>query len=291
MKPNLFIIGAAKCGTTSLHAWLSEHPQVFMTRIKEPNYFCSDLSAFSFVKDWRSYQSLYQYARENHVIRGESSVNYMISKVAAGKIFALDPDARLIAMIRNPADLVYSYHSQLLRSPLEDETDFEVAWSLSEARQRGQGVPKTCPVPALVDYREIGRLGSQLWRFLSLFDRSRLHIVVLDDLVERPQVVYGRILDFLGIQDEGRCTFPRLNENLQFKWGWARRIVASSFIRRAQEMGIRNTGLQKPLYRLAAVSTPRPPLRPEFREHLTQVFRPEVEILQELTGRDLREWL
>jgi hypothetical protein len=291
MKPNLFIIGAAKCGTNSLYAWLSEHPQVFMSAIKEPNYFCSDFAELGPITDLHSYLALFRNARGDHKVRGEASVNYMISNVAIENIYKFDPHARLIAMLRNPVDVVYAYHAQVIRSMLEDQVNFEVAWSLSDIRQTGQRLPKDGIVPALVNYREIGRLGSQLKRVLSIFPREQLHIVFLDELALAPQTAYQQILEFLAIDNDFRANFPRFNEHLQFRWDWARRIIASPLVSRLRNRGIRNTGMLKPLYFISARKQPRTPLRPSFHSYLSHVFASEVKLLEEITGRDLSHWL
>jgi Sulfotransferase domain len=237
-----------------------------------------------------AYLRLFRHAEPRHRACGEGSVMYMPSRVAIKNIHEFNSKARLIAMIRNPVDVVHAYHSQIIRSPLEDQTDFEVAWSLQEKRRRGERIPKSCVEPLLVDYHEVGRLGSQLARVVSIFPREQVKILVFEDVASDPRRVYAEVLQFLDVDPDERQHFPKVNENVQFEWDWARRIVASSFARRLQIMGLQNTGLLKPLYWLSASKKPRKPLRPYFRAHLTEVFEPEVRLIEQHIGRDLPHW-
>jgi hypothetical protein len=262
-----------------------------MSRLKEPNYFCSDYFNLSAASDLDEYLSLFRSATSHHNVVGESSTNYLSSRTAIGRIREFEPRARILVGVRNPVDLVYAYHSQILRSPLEDEKNFEVAWHLQEVRRDGRNIPQHCFEPRLIQYEEIGQLGSQLIRLLSIFPTQQVKIVLFDDLVANPCGIYREILDFLDLDDDKRREFAKVNENVQFKWDWARRIVASPLVRTLHHSGIRNTGLFKPLYMFSASKGRRAPLRHEFRAHLNKIYEPEVSLVEEITGRDLSHWL
>ena len=125
-KPNFFIVGAAKCGTTSLYRYLRQHPDVFMPEQKEPNFFGSDLSyRFPRISQAR-YLSCFAKAKGETRI-GEATTIYLYSEKAAEEIKAFSPEAKIIIMLRNPVDVLYSYHSQQLYSGNEDIPDFEEA--------------------------------------------------------------------------------------------------------------------------------------------------------------------
>src|SRR4249920_1791560 len=125
-RPNLFIVGAPKCGTTSLHQYLSQHPQVFMSRLKEPHYFARDIENRSTwcARSFEEYLRHFEDARD-HVIVGESSTWYLYSHVAAQAIKECIHDVFIIAMIRNPIDAMYSLHGQFLWTGNEDILSFE----------------------------------------------------------------------------------------------------------------------------------------------------------------------
>ena len=111
-KPNFFIIGAPKCGTTSLANWLAEHPRVFFSDTKEPHFFCTD--GYTGVKTLKQYEKLFEDAKPHHLAVGEGSTHYLFSKVAVPNILVYNPDARFIVCLRNPVDMAPSLHSERL---------------------------------------------------------------------------------------------------------------------------------------------------------------------------------
>ncbi len=125
VTPNFFIVGAPKCGTTALYEYLRPHPSIFMPRHKEPHYFASDLGTYPFIKTLDDYRRLFDGAGPQHLRVGEASVYYLRSTTAIANIRAFNPDAKLIAMFRNPVEMVHSLHSQLLYVAEENESDFE----------------------------------------------------------------------------------------------------------------------------------------------------------------------
>ena len=161
-RPNFFILGAPKCGTTALSAYLREHPRVFVSQPKEPHYFCDDFDYY-YAPGQRSeahYLGLFADADERHLAVGEASVWYLYSATAARNIIAFAPDARIIVMVRNPVELVPSLHSQLRYMLDEAEPDPAAAWDLLDARARGEGLPDTVRVPEFLQYRDAARLGA-----------------------------------------------------------------------------------------------------------------------------------
>src|SRR5262245_29668254 len=123
-KPDFFIVGAPKCGTTAIFEYLAPHPEVFLAP-KEPHFFGSDIRSIRQVNE-AEYLKLFGSA-ENELRLGDASVFYFYSNVAPQEIREFSPDARIIISLRNPVDMVYSLHSQLVFS-LEDEIeDFETA--------------------------------------------------------------------------------------------------------------------------------------------------------------------
>ena len=145
--PNFFIVGAPKCGTTALFQYLSTHPDVFAPQRKEFNYFCDDLH-FNNVAGLFHYRDTADYLShfagwEGQKRIGEASVWYLYSMRAAANIHRFSPDARIIVMIRNPAEMLHSLHSQLLENGDEDIVAFEAALSAEEDRKRGLRTPRT----------------------------------------------------------------------------------------------------------------------------------------------------
>jgi hypothetical protein len=297
-RPNFFIVGAPKCGTTALYEYLRPHPNIFMSPVKEPHFFAKDLGIYPFVKTLDEYRALFQDATEQHLRVGEASVYYLRSAVAIRNIHAFNPDARIIAMFRNPVDMVYSLHSQLLYWSEEVESDFETAWRLQEQRRRGLELPRGSRGGFLLQYEEVGRFGSQVERLLSIFPATQVKLILYDDFSESPQKVYDEVMEFLQIPHDHRTEFPRINENKRARAAWMR-----NFIRKPPPM-LRNVyrslkqavGAEKldvvksKVVDLNTARERRPPLSPALRAELVETFRDEVNLLSRLLDRDLSHW-
>src|SRR5271170_3647810 len=109
--PEFFIIGAPKCGTTSLALYLARHRQIFIPTIKEPHYFLTDLRRPGRVSNQRSYETLFKRAGAHHRISGEASVFYLLSRAAVPNILCFNPHAKFIVMVRSPLEMVVSLHA------------------------------------------------------------------------------------------------------------------------------------------------------------------------------------
>lgn len=297
-KPDFFLVGAPKCGTTALSEYLREHPQVFMSTPKEPHYFATDFPGLRYVTDLKDYERQFSRFGPPAVVAGEASPGYLVSREAVGRIRAYNPAARLIVTLRNPLDLLVSYHAQLLYSAYEDEPDLERAWSLQERRQQGQAIPAQCREPKVLQYREVMALGDQLARLLEVFPRQQVLVLFYDDFRADPGAVYRAVLAFLGLPDDSRRSFAVVNPQKQPRFGWfnrllhrppawmlavMRRLVGS----RLHDLLVWMHGLFK---RLNTKSAARQTLSREFRARLAREFLAQIELLERLTGRDLGDW-
>src|SRR5437763_12382840 len=157
--PDFFIVGAPKCGTTSLYRMLRQHPRIFMPDLKEPRFLASDARAqfevppgpgnIPYPETLEDYLALFDQAREDQ-LAGEATTLYLWSRTAAASIAELAPNARIIAILREPASLLRSLHLQLLRGRIETESNLRKALSLESARREGQHIPASSPRPALL---------------------------------------------------------------------------------------------------------------------------------------------
>jgi hypothetical protein len=218
--PNLFIVGAPKCGTTSLYEYLRQHPQIFFpfdddgySRIKEPNHFCPELEILEkdAITDRGEYLSLYR-GSEDALWRGDASTNHLFSELAAGNIKHFCPDARIVVMLRPPVDWMRSYHNELLRHQHEDIVDFYAAVAASEDRRNGLRLPPGTSVPKCLDYLEMSRFADQVERYYRVFGRDAVKVVLLEDMVATPEETYREILLFLGVESAFRPEFRIHNE-------------------------------------------------------------------------------
>ncbi len=198
--PDLFIVGAPKCGTTALYTYLSQHPEVFMSRVKEPSFFGTDLRNPARPTS-EQYLHLFAGARNEKRV-GEASTSYLGSRRAAAEIKKFSPSSRIVIMLRNPVEAMYSLHSQRLYQGTEDITDFETALGAEEERKRGRRLPRRRGVVEGLFYREGAKYSQQVKTYLEAFGRENVHIIIFDDLKHTPAQVYGETLRFLDASTE-----------------------------------------------------------------------------------------
>ncbi len=281
--PDFFIIGAPKCGTTSLASWLSSHPGIFMCSPKEPYHFSGDIATNRAAETSEQYLALFASAGHDSVI-GEASTTYLRSQVAVQDILRVAPAAKFIICLRNSVDMVLSVHAQLVKVGQENVSNFETAWGLQEARARGQSIPIGTLDSGYFQYGDVCKLGAQVERLLSSVDRARLLFIHSEDLKVDPLGEYLRTLAFLAVSDVGWRAFK--NENL-------RRIPRSVFTARALNIlaGFkRHVGWKKGsgLGALLEQATTRsleervPDISSDTRVMLEDYFREDTALLAEL---------
>ncbi len=298
-RPNFFIVGAPKCGTTALYEYLRPHPNVFMPEVKEPHFFAKDLGTYPRIKTDEEYAGLFAAATDQHLRIGEASVYYLRSSVAIPNIRQFNPEAKIIAMFRNPVDMVASMHAQLLYWSEETVADFEEAWRLQDRRRQGHDIPRRSRGAFLLQYGEVGRFGTQVQRLLATFPRSQVKLILYDDFAASPQAVYDDVIAFLELPHDGRTEFPRINENKRVRLPWLRNFYRKPPppLRRAVQrikQVIGSDAVSSVKERIVSANTVwegREPLSPTFRAELVEAFRPEVELLSRLVGRDLSHWV
>jgi hypothetical protein len=297
-KPNFFVVGAPKCGTTALYEYLRSHPSIFMPRYKEPHFFAKDLGAYPLIKTADAYARLFEGATREHLRVGEASVYYLRSSSAIPHIHEFDSDASIIAMLRNPVDMVHALHSQLLYVGAESVRDFETAWRLQARRSRGLDLPRRCRGAFLFQFAQLGQLGTQTQHVLSRFPRAQVKLILFDDFTASPRAVYDEVVAFLGIPHDGRTDFPPINEHKRARIGWLNDFMRkpapalrSGFRRFKRSLGPeRLGGLKTQLVKLNTAKGKRAALSPEFRAELIETFREEVALLSRLLDRDLTHW-
>lgn len=294
--PNFFIIGAPKCGTTSMAAWLAEHPEVFVSAVKELRFFCGDFNV-GFISSQAEYDRWFKNAGQQHIAVGEASTAYLFSSEAVPRIEKKYPGAKYIVMLRNPVEMAYSLHGQLLFGGREHVQDFEKAWRLSPRRRRGEAVAHYCRDPLFLDYQFYCLLGRQMDRLFSIVARERVLVLLLDDIKADPRREYLKVLGFLGVSDDNRKIFPVKNTAKTRKYYELHKCMliverVSHFLKK--KMGIsayRGTGILGKISGFNTRLRPRDPLSPELRREMCDYFKSDVEKLGSLVGRDLSGWL
>lgn len=297
--PNLFIVGAPKCGTTSLYHYLRSHPQIFfpsnqdaLGRAKEPSHFCPELEITDrfAIRDRDEYLALYRDS-EAATWRGDASTNYLVSTSAPGAIRSFAPDARIVIMLRPPVEFMRSYHSELVRHGHEDITDFHDAVAASPERARGLRIPPATGVPKCLDYFQMSRFSPQVARYLETFPRERVKIVLLEDMAAAPVETYRGILEFLGVDATKIPEFRVHNETPRH--GPFERIVTSIYQNALVKRVSQTLFPYEARRRVVALlrRTDRGISGKDTRDEvLRKACAADVERLSALIGRDLSHW-
>jgi len=299
--PDFFVVGHPKSGTTAMHIMLSQHPQIFVGT-KEPRYFVPEMRLRDFRRTPETPQNIDEYkawfaGAAPHQIVGDVSPTYLWSKHSAELIAEVQPQARIIALLREPASFLRSLHMQWLQSYAEVEPDFQAALELEEPRRRGEKMPKDTYWPNVLFYSEHVRYVEQLRRFHDRFPRDRVLVLIYDDYRRANEATVSSVLRFLEVDDiplraqRAKPTVevrtPRLNSVLR------RLTVADHGVPGALRGSIKaltpmraRQGLLHTIQKRVVFSEPRPPDE-VFMAELRQRLKPEVVALSEYLDRDL----
>jgi hypothetical protein len=297
--PNLLIVGAAKAGTTSLHALLSRHPAAFMSEPKEPRFFAyegerpeafggpgaSDLIS-SIVRTRAEYEQLFAGVIDERVI-GESSPAYLYSPVAADRIHATIPDAKIIVVLRDPAERAYSHWVDNVGTGWEPVHDFARALDLAEERRRQNWWRKW-------DYVGHGFYAAQLKRYIDRFPTAQIKVLLFEEILGRKAHGIDDIYAFLGLerglieqQELPRANAGGLPRSRALTAVLSQRNPLRSSLRRVLPPGARARVRQA----LVRRNTEKPPLDPTTRARLQDIYRADIHELEALIDRDLSHWL
>ena len=294
--PNFFIVGAPRCGTTALHRWLGQHKDIFIAQEKETHFFADDLKGYRSIKTEEKYCELFKDANEQACL-GEASVLYLMSEVAVENILKFVPDAKFIVTIRNPVDIVTSWHKQLLVTGQEDVLDFYSAWNLQESRRSGSSIPSNCMDACLLQYGQIGSLGNQIKRISQSCTTNQILFIQYDDLCRRPAETYKQILKWLGLEPDGFENFSRVNENRRFKsltlkmfWQRNKKMKAIRKVIR-NTVGEKNYGqIRDSVLPFITQSAATQTLSIENRAEILDFFAKDIEQLTEFFNQDFSHW-
>lgn len=288
-KPNLFILGAPKCGTTALSHWLSLHPDIYVSEVKEPHYFSEE---HKLTPDLETYEKLFQEAGDRHRWVCEASVWYLFSDTAVHKIQCYSPDARFIVMLRNPVELSVSMHEQHKFNGNELVGDFREALSLSDLRSQGHSVgikPGYVPTDHLAYYKSCS-LGWQLSRLYQIVPKERIHVIMLDDIAADPRRTYISALEFLELSQELPGAFQKINPAKTRKSFFLDTLVLW-LAKLKSQIGIRRRfGLLALLRRWNIRYVDRERLPADLYQEMAERFRPDVQLMGALLERDLEHW-
>jgi hypothetical protein len=296
-RPDFYLVGAPKCGTTAMYEYLRRHPDLFLPDTKELRFFGRDL----IIRDRRTrgldeYLNFFADAKPEQLV-GTAYVWYLFSKTAAAEIAAFSPTARILIMLRQPADMLYSLHSEHLSNGNENLHRFEDALTAEADRRAGRRIPPHAHLPQGLLYSDVARYAEQVERYFALFGRDRVHVVLYDDFANDPAGAFRDTLRFLRVSDD--FTLPRfevVNPNKRVRSEAVRHLLARPprlprrIIRAAVPPTIRRA-IWEQARRLNETAPERPPLAEETRQYVNDMFREDVQRLSTLLGRNLAHWV
>jgi len=296
--PGVYLIGAPKAGTTSVAAWLAGHPDVHVSQPKEPFFWASDYPRmrehYGFA-DREAYSSLFRdevAGAGRH--RVDASTTYLYSEHAVPDILDHVADPRFLVCVRNPVDLLVSYHRTQVVALNEPEGDFARAW-----RRGRPAAGETRALDAkLLDYDTVGRQGAAVERVQRLAGPERVHIVLFDDLVADPRRVWAGLLRFLGLAKRPLPEVSRHNaSNKTARWKGLRRTmhrppaaIAPAVRRLRQWARTTDSAAVGRAKGLLWKPAERPHIDDDLRRELETAFADDVALLARLLGRDLTGW-
>jgi hypothetical protein len=294
--PNLFVIGAAKAGTTALYDYLAQHPRVFLSRVKEPEFFSKE-EYYARALDW--YQDWHFEGADNYPVRAEATPHYLYW---SGKVAPRIKEAyrglpvKFIVSFRDPVSRAYSMYWNMVREGIED-LDFDEALRVEERRLEQHRNELYQLGSMAYGYSAGSRYASLLQPYLELFSPENFFFVLQDDLKSRANETCKEIFEFLGIESSIEINTSNSNpaampRSRLLHRALRRRPLLKEFIKPLIPIRVRlvRRSLKSKIMEANLKETAYVPLHPQLAHELRLSYRTEIEKLEEITGRELSSW-
>lgn len=314
-----FIVGAPRCGTTSLANFLKNHPNVSFPIMKEPHYFAQhDLTGLSYPELVETVEGEYlaRYFPHSHSsahTAADCSVSYLYAPEQLEPVLRLWPDSRFVITVRDPMQMLPSLHKRLLFLGDETLTRFEDAWAAVPDRAAGRRIPRKCIEPRWLRYDEAGRYATYLERLFATVGRERCLVLLFDDLAADPLGQYRRLCDFLGIPPlEHTIELTPRRRSHDVRSIWLQRLLKrppkpihkylAGPYQRKRERNLDGDGsdgaalkaifgVRKRLLHWNRIPARRKSIPLKVQQQIRDQLSGEIERLESLIGRDLDHWL
>lgn len=289
-RPNFFIVGAAKSGTTSMQKYLGQHPDIAMPQRREPIFFGTDLASHAKrTARLDDYLQIFS-ACEGERIVGEKTVWYLYSRTAAEEIRDFHSDAKILIMLRNPVEMVHSLHHQFLSTGNEDVASFDRALALVGERALGRALPRSAHFPEGLLYTSVPLYSEQVERYLRAFGAERVHVLAFDDFARNTERAYAETLAFLEVSPSFTPEFVVYNKKKKPLLKQLEGVGGNTASPLRLLPSALRQSLRWRLHRLNRVEDRRAPMSAATRSRLQELFRPDIERLSALLDRDFTPW-
>lgn len=309
-KPNFFVVGAVKAGTTSLYHYLSQHPQVFLSPVKEPNYFSTDIDVASFsdsylrnpladldsyfnqkplqkihaaffVRKPHQYELLFNGATTQKAI-GEFSTSYLFSSKAALNIYNYNPDAKIIAILRNPVERAFSHYLMALRYSFTTKRFMDAIKEDMKQKEKGWGISEL--------FIELGMYADQIKAYQDIFPASQIKILLHDDLKNNPENLLKDICLFLEIGPHEFIFKEKHNVASVPKYKRLMGIMTDTGVKKKINKFFPDS-MKKHVKNLLFTSSHLPKMAQAEKLFLLDIYREDIQKTSQLINRDLSDWL
>ena len=294
IKPNLFLVGLPKAGTTSLFNYLQEHSEIFFPEVKEPNFFNTDSNNKRSLEGLEEYLALFKKAKNERYI-GEASTHYLMSSVAAENIKKFSTDAKIIIMLRKPSDLIYSAYYQNVYNGIETAKTFEEALMLENTRKINSNNKVSYAEALHLQYSRFVRYEKYLKNYYEVFGKKNILIIFFDDFKIKTEEEYNRVLSFLSLKKEATVSFKKYNASKKTKSSLIRSLLKKPprlFVVLGKlffSKKIRRKMLSY-LKKKNTIYVKKIPILKETERILDKKYMPEVNKLEKLLDVDLSHW-
>lgn len=294
--PNFLIIGAAKSGTTALHSYLRQHPDIYMPEKKELSYFSHSITVPNIprlyleeeIRSFDEYESYFSHATKEKAV-GEASPMYLYNKIASVRIKSLIPQCKIIVILRNPIDRAYSAYLHAVRDWREPAKDFYEALDLEPKRiKEGWSI--------LYHYVNAGLYSQQLERYYSSFPSENIRVFLFEDLLSNPIMLFKDIFSLLGVDpnfEPDMTNHPNVSGTIKsrsYHSFMERLFVNDNPIKAISRVLVPKKIRQAAMLSLRSINMEKQKIPDEYRQTLSVKFAEEIYSLQRLIGRDLSEW-
>ena len=291
-RPNLFIVGAPKSGTTAMNSYLAQHPSIYVPPGKDLRFFGQDLTMISRLSEEQFLARYDAMAGQQYGL--DSSVYSLLSESAATEIMTFSPEAKIIIMLRNPVEMLHAHHAQLLFNGLgedEDLSDFSEALAAESDRLSGQRVPPKTRVREALYYRRLGHYEPQARRFFDQFGRARVHLILFDDFKSDAEEVTRQLFDFLDLDRGVPLKTAVVNPNTKTRFTSVRGLLrrTPAWVKGLLPLSLRSK-VSSGVRALNTKVTIREPMATGVRDELVIYFQSKQRNLERLVGRDLSGW-
>jgi hypothetical protein len=294
--PNFLILGAAKTGTTSIYRYMKQHPEIYMSPAKEPRFFIFENQTLNFQgigdeietakTSLYDYQQLFDKVATEKAI-GEATTMYLWSEKAPQRIKYHIPDAKLIAMVRNPVDRAFSNYLHLRQAKREPIVDFAQAIQQEPQRIKDNWWP-------FWYYKDQGFYYRQLQRYFTLFDRSQIKVYLYEDFKTDPLRLLQDIFQFLEVDSDFKLNLAEkvrrsrpVPQNKTLHSLVSQPNAIKSFLKPLLPKNLRHNIVNK----INKKNLAKPQVSPEIRQQLIAEYRIDILQLQDAIARDLSSWL